>query len=122
MAIARSARIPLLSHGTEVEAGDLADMDPTPNYGTVTAAAGAATLNKRAGRVTSEALTSATTYSLALTNSEIAAGDDVQVTPIASTAISVTAVTVTAGHVTIAVLMGSMSGTVKLIFRVIKAS
>jgi hypothetical protein len=48
-----------------------------PGYGTATAAAGAATLNAYAGKVTSEALTTAinATYTLTLTNSQIAADD-----------------------------------------------
>lgn len=47
------------------------------SHGTATAAAAAATLNKRAGKITSEALTTAQNafYTLTLTNSEIAAGD-----------------------------------------------
>lgn len=50
--------------------------------GTATAAAGAATLNKPAGVITSEALTTAAAgdYTLTLTNSVIAAGDIVLVT------------------------------------------
>jgi hypothetical protein len=48
-----------------------------PEIGTVTAAAGAATLNKPAGVVTTEALTQAqnATYTLTLTNSAISATD-----------------------------------------------
>lgn len=58
---------------------------PTTNYpgglgttvGTATATTGAATLNARSGKVTSEALTTAQNaiYTLTITNSEIAAAD-----------------------------------------------
>lgn len=53
-----------------------------PEPGTVTAAAGAATLNTAAGKVTSEALTTAQNalYTLTLTNSRIAAADIVLAT------------------------------------------
>lgn len=49
--------------------------------GTATAAAGAATLNKMSGKVTSEALTTAqnASYTLTLTNSQIEAADIVLV-------------------------------------------
>jgi hypothetical protein len=48
-----------------------------PESGTVTAAAGAATLDKIAGKVTSEAITTAAgaDYTLTLTNATIAAAD-----------------------------------------------
>jgi hypothetical protein len=51
------------------------------NFGTVTAAAGAATLNNKAGIVTTENLTTAAgaDYTLVLTNSSIAATDMVLV-------------------------------------------
>ena len=53
-----------------------------PETGTVTAAAGAATLNTVAGKITTEALTQAqgATYTLTLTNASIAAADGVMVT------------------------------------------
>lgn len=53
----------------------------TPDNGTVTAVAGAATLNKIAGVVTTAALSTAAggTYTLTLTNSEILAADLVMV-------------------------------------------
>ena len=63
---------------------------PTSNFpsgigmtvGTATATTGAATLNAIAGKVTSEALTTAQNaiYTLTITNSEVAAGDMVMAT------------------------------------------
>lgn len=103
-----------------------------PENGTVTAAAGAATLNKMAGVVTSEALTTAqnATYTLTLTNNRIEADDlvftslangtNTQGTPV------VTRVTPAAGSVVILVknmhdAAQALNGTIKVTFWVVKA-
>ena len=99
--------------------------------GTVTAVAGAATLNKRAGKVTSAALTTAAgnNYTLTLTNSEIVAADLVLVTVDNGTnttvGIAVHRVTPGAGQVVILIrnthATVALNGTVKVSFFVVKA-
>lgn len=102
-----------------------------PDDGTVTAAAGAATLNKHAGVVTSEALVTAAAaqYTLTLTNSTIAAADMVMVSvangtnaaglPVLST------VAPAAGSVVIKVsneaAAAAFNGTIKIAFVVFKS-
>jgi hypothetical protein len=98
---------------------------------TASATAGAATLSKRAGVITSEALTTAqnASYTLTLTNTEIAAADIVlcsltngtntQGTPI------ITKVTPAAGSVVIVVknmhdAAQALNGTIKIAFMVVK--
>lgn len=65
--------------GTEVTASAAALNRSISSTGAAAASAGAATLNLRAGKITSEALTTAQNaiYTLTLTNSEIAAADHV---------------------------------------------
>lgn len=104
-----------------------------PENSTVAAVAGAATLHKAAGKVTSEALTTAqnATYTLTLTNTRIEAGDMVltslangtntQGTPI------VTRVTPAAGSVVILVknmhdAAQALNGTIVVTFWVVKAA
>ena len=97
---------------------------------TATATSGAATLNKSAGVITSEALSTAaaSTYTLTLTNSTIAATD--QVFASVSTGTSTTGmpcITTTkpgAGSVVIVVqnvaASGALNGTIKIAFHVLK--
>lgn len=99
---------------------------------TATATAGAATLNKDSGLITSESLTTAAAaeYTLTLTNSSIAAGDyvfaSVQNGTNTKGPIYVTTVTPGSGSVVIKVLNGAASdaldGTIKIAFMVVKAS
>lgn len=82
--------------------------------GTITAVAGAATLNKSAGIVTSEGLTGATTYTLTLTNNTIKSTSVVLVTATNSANLLQTVDTVTesANQVMIVLSMASLTGTV----------
>jgi cytoskeletal protein CcmA (bactofilin family) len=102
----------------------------TNTVGTATATAGAATLNSRQGKITTEALTTAqdAAYTLTLTNSTIAAADNVfvQVTngtnaagcPIVST------VAPAAGSVVIVIrnmIAAALNGTLVVQFQVMKS-
>jgi hypothetical protein len=97
---------------------------------TATATAGAATLNKGAGVITSEALTTAAgaTYTLTLTNSAIAAADQVYVEVGNGTNTTVgpskAGVKVNAGSVVIDIrnshASAALTGTLKISFLVIK--
>jgi hypothetical protein len=73
-----------ISGGTVISTGLATDGSLKLDTGTktATATAGAATLNKSSGIVTSEALTTAagSTYTLTLTNSAVAAGDIIMAT------------------------------------------
>jgi len=99
---------------------------------TATAASGAATLNKSSGKITSEALTTAAaaSYTLTLTNSQVAAADQVyasvangtnsQGIPLVSTitpAAGSVAIVVNNQHATLA-----FNGTIVISFFVVKAS
>lgn len=99
---------------------------------TATATAGAATLNKRAGKITSEALTTAQNaiYTLTLTNSDIAAADMVFASVTDGTNTQGTPmiglVTPAAGSVVIEVInkhasAEAFNGTVVVSFLVVKA-
>lgn len=102
------------------------------DVGTATASAGAATLNDRAGKITTEALTTAQDlfYTLVLTNSFIAAADMVFVsvgngTNSAGTPI-LTTVTPAAGSVTLLIqnkhlTAVALNGTLKISFFVVNA-
>ena len=93
---------------------------------TATAVAGAATLNKNAGVITSEALTTAAgaTYTLTLTDSAIAAADQVMASVSLGTATTgtptITTVTPAAGSVVIIVqnihASAALNGTIKIAF------
>lgn len=97
---------------------------------TASATAGAATLNKNAGVITSEALTTAAgaTYTLTLTNSTIAAADQVFASVAYGTATAgmpcITRVTPAAGSVVIIVqnihASAALDGTIKIAFMVLK--
>jgi hypothetical protein len=97
---------------------------------TVAAVAGAATLAKMAGVVTSEALTTAagTTYTLTLTNSNVAAGDQVFASVSLGTATTgmptITTTKAGAGSVVIVVqnvhASAALNGTIKIAFFVLK--
>lgn len=97
---------------------------------TATATAGAATLDKDAGVITSEALTTAAgaVYTLTLTNSSIAAADQVFASVQYGTATAgspcVTRVTPGAGSVVILVqnvhASAALDGTIKIAFMVLK--
>ena len=68
-------------NGAQFLAGDGTWKAPAvSSNGSATAVAGAATLNTLAGQVTSESLSSATTYTLTLTNSQIKSTSTVLVT------------------------------------------
>lgn len=97
---------------------------------TATATAGAATLNKSAGVITSEALTTAAgaTYTLTLTDSTIAAADQVMASVQLGTATTgmpvVTTVTPAAGSVVIVVqnihASAALNGTIKISYVALK--
>ena len=97
---------------------------------TATATAGAATLNKMSGTITSEALTTAagSTYTLTLTNSDIAANDIVMTSVAFGTSTTgvpdVATTTVSAGQLVVVVQNASASaafnGTIKIAFVVFK--
>jgi hypothetical protein len=88
--------------------------------GTTVAVAGAATLNKQNGTVTSEALTGATSYSLTLTNSLILSTSTIMVnaTDSAGVGVSLVSVTPSNGSAVIDVAMVALTGTVKIAFAV----
>jgi len=90
--------------------------------GTATATAGAATLNKTSGIITSEGLTGATTYSLTLTNSFIQSTSVIQVS-LANSAGTNTWLTAkpncSNGSAVIAIAFGSaLTGTAEILFTV----
>lgn len=97
---------------------------------TAAATAGAATLSKSAGVITSEALTTAAgaSYTLTLTNAEIAAADQVFASVAFGTASTgvpvVTRITPAAGSVVIVVRnideSAALNGTIKVAFAVLK--
>lgn len=97
---------------------------------TATATAGAATLNKSAGVITSEALTTAAaaTYTLTLTNSTVAAADQVFASVAFGTSTTgapvITRVTPGAGSVVIIVrnidASAALNGTIKVSYFVLK--
>lgn len=89
-------------------------------HGTATATAGAATLNAQAGKITSEALTGATTYTLTLTNSYVKSTSQVLVTATNSANLLQTVDTVTegSGSVVIVLSMAALTGTVIVRFAV----
>ncbi len=92
----------------------------TTGHGTQVAVAGAATLNQGSGIITSEALVGATTYTLTLTNSVIAATSTVLVnaTNSDSLAVFIKSVTPGGGAATIIVGMAAVTGTVTIAFAV----
>lgn len=102
-----------------------------PDDGTATASAGAATLNKMAGVITSESLTTAAAaeYTLTLTNSEVAAADIVMASVAYGTSTTgtpvITRVTPAAGSVVIVVkndhATAPLNGTIKIAFIVFTA-
>lgn len=123
-------------HGARVGLDDddnlvLPNGSVSPENGTATAAAGAATLNKSAGVITSEALTTAAgaDYALTLTSSKIAAGDMVFASVDNGTntteGLSVQRVSPSAGQAIIRVrnthATVALNGTIKVSFLVIKA-
>jgi hypothetical protein len=92
-------------------------------HGTVTAVAGAATLNAGAGVVTTEALVAATTYTLTLT-SDFIVGSTSVVFAIASNATggvpppTVTSIAEGSGTVVIVFAMSALTGTFKIRFAI----
>lgn len=86
----------------------------------VVAAAGAATLNTPAGKVTSEALIAATSYTLTLTNSCISATSIVTVNATNSANLPVTVNTITEGSGSVVILVGmaGLTGTVIIRYHV----
>jgi hypothetical protein len=97
---------------------------------TATASSGAATLNKMAGVITSESLTTAkgAAYTLTLTNSDIAAADQVMASVALGSSTTGTplieSVTPSTGHVVVVVLnndgTNAFNGTIKIGFVVFK--
>ncbi len=89
---------------------------------TATAVSGAATLNATYGQVTSEALSTATSYTLTLTDSFILAASLVEfwatTSTGATTGVQVASVTPAAGSVVAVFAMASLTGTLKIGFRV----
>lgn len=103
----------------------------TNTVGTATATAGAATLNSRQGKITSEALTTAqdASYTLTLTNSTIAAADNVFVSIANGTNSAgmpvVSRVTPEAGSVVIVItntIAAALNGTLVVSFQVLKSA
>jgi len=102
----------------------------SPDTGTATATTGAATLAKCAGKITSEALTTAAgaTYTLTLTNTEIAAADIVLASVAYGTSTTgmpvITRVTPAAGSVVILIqnvhASAALNGTIVISFFTIK--
>lgn len=95
-------------------------LKPAQGPGTAIAVSGAATLNTQNGRITSEALTGATTYTLTLTNSVILSTSTVMVNLIDSAhgAVALTNKTVTSGQVVVVMTMSALTGTVLVDFAV----
>lgn len=114
-----SVRLAIAGDGL-VNFGTPSGLKPAQGSGTATATAGAATLNKQNGRVTSEALVAATTYTLTLTNSVILATSTVLpvITSSAALLVTLNSVTVSAGQVIIVVSMAALTGTLKFDFAV----
>lgn len=114
-------------NGVALGAGATFDADS----GTATATAGAATLNKMAGVITSESLTTAAgaAYTLTLTNSVVAAGDIVLASLDNGTnttdALTLRRVTAGAGQVVFVVnntaTVSALNGTIRVSFLVVKA-
>lgn len=111
----------------------LAQGGQTATIGTAAATAGAATLDAYAGKVTSEALTTAQNaiYTLTITNSLVAAGDVVMATVANGTntqgTIQIGRVTPGAGSIAITVInkhatSQALNGTIVVSFAVIKAA
>lgn len=108
----------------------IADGSISPDTGTATATAGAATLAKVAGKITSEALSTAAaaTYTLTLTNTEIEATDLVFASVAYGTASAgtpaITRVTPAAGSVVIVVqnvhASAALNGTIVISFFTVK--
>lgn len=92
----------------------------TAGTASVTAVAGAATANFPAGKVTSEALVGAVTYTLTLTNNIISTTSIVEVNATNSANLPVTISTITegSGSVVIVVAMAALTGTVVIRFKV----
>ncbi len=92
----------------------------TTGHGAQTAVAGAATLNQGSGVITSEALVGATTYTLTLANTRVAATSTVLVNATNSDALAVfiKSVAPSANSVVIVVGMAALTGTVVISFAV----
>jgi hypothetical protein len=88
--------------------------------GAATAVSGAATLNTQNGVVTSEALSTATTYTLTLTNSLIKSTSAFICSPYdgATTGVQITSITLTTSTAVVVMAMASLTGTIKVPFAV----
>lgn len=116
--------------GTGVEAGSLSSLQLDIGTKTASATAGAATLNKDAGVITSEALTTAAgaQYTLTLTDSSIAAGDQVMASVQygSSTTGTPAVMTVTPGAGQVVIVIQNLhatavlNGTIRISFMVLK--
>jgi hypothetical protein len=115
---------------TTPEAGSFSQVQIDQGTKTATASSGAATLNKDAGVITSESLSTAAgaTYTLTLTDSSIAAADQVMASVALGTATTgtpaITTVKPAAGSVVIVVqnihASAALNGTIKIAFVVFK--
>lgn len=118
-------------NGTTPAASTVTELTLDTGTKTATATAGAATLNKMSGVITSESLSTAagSTYTLTLTNSDIAATDMVFASVAMGTATTgmpaVTTVKPGGGSVVIVVQniasAAALNGTIKITFAVLKA-
>ena len=92
--------------------------------GSAIAIAGAASINARAGYITSEGLTTATTYTLTVTNTLVDTNSIVLVNQSNSSGTNTILVSVTPnlGNFVVTVSMASLTGTVKIGFIVINAT
>lgn len=107
--------VPVLQSSTNkrTTAQGIANLGVTGRASTTVASAGAATLNTPAGKVTSEALIAATSYTLTLTNSTISATSIVTVTATNSANLPVTISTITEGSGSVVIVLGmaALTGT-----------
>lgn len=118
-------------NGTTPAASTVSELTLDTGTKTATATAGAATLNKMSGVITSESLSTAagSTYTLTLTNSDIAATDMVFASVAMGTSTTgmpaITTVKPGAGSVVIVVQniasAAALNGTIKIAFAVLKA-
>jgi hypothetical protein len=113
----------IVDNGAQVSTSEpiLVNGSPLSGGGAVTAVAGAATLNAQNGIVTSEALTSANSYTLTLTNNVIKVGSALLVTAYDGTNIwAPTAIAITAGAAAISLhsLSSPSNSTIQIAFAV----
>lgn len=115
---------PAGSAGAAGPTGATGPSGPIGPVGSATAIAGAASINARAGYITSEPLTAATSYTLTVTNTFVDTNSIVLVNQTDSAGVGVILVSVTPnlGNFVVVVSMAALTGTVKIGFIVINAS